>query len=125
MPRNNNPRKELPETPQPSPGIPGQPFDPVPLLSRIEGLENGQKLLTDTIKFVKDTNSVVLLVLALGFVALLVSIISGVIQATMANSTTQIEVIKSNNDLKNAINNLIISYPQPTKVPTPTVILSQ
>lgn len=71
------------------------PFDPAPILGRLDTLEREQGLLRETIKFVKDTNSVILLVLALGFVALLASFISSIIQATNSNTATQIEFIKS------------------------------
>lgn len=81
-------------------------FDPSPLLARIDKIENEQKLLNDAIDFVKSTNWFILAVLFLGFIALLASFISGIIQVTNSNTATQIEFIKSVERLTNTINNL-------------------
>jgi hypothetical protein len=114
MPRNKRQKAPAEADPQPislESSQQGQ-FDPTPLLARIDTLERGQKLLTDTISFVKDTNYVVLIVLALGFIALLTSFIAGIIQSFNNSSTTQQEFIKSVQELKNEIIILRSDLPQ-------------
>lgn len=98
-------------------------FDPTPLLARIDTLEKGQKLLDDTIKFVKETNFVLLVVLALGFIALIVSLISGVIIATNTDVKTQIEYIKSVETLRNEVENVNNKFFQATS--SGTIIINK
>lgn len=95
------------------------PFDPSPLLARIDTIERGQKILTDTVNFVKDTNFLLLVVLGLGFVALIFTLISGIIQANNSSTSAQIEFIKSVENLQNEVNNLKTNLPQPTATSTP------
>lgn len=98
--------KKTVQAPQSEKETPTQPYDQVKLLGRIDTLESGQKLLNDTVKFVKDANYVVLIVLALGFIALLLSLISIIIQASNSTSSVQIEFIKSIEQLKHEVNDL-------------------
>lgn len=110
--------KKAPKAPQPvgaaKPVI--ETFDPSPLLARIDSLENGQKLLTDTVKFVKDANWVLLVVLALGFIALIASFISGIIQVTNSDTSAKIEFIKTIEQLRHDVSDLKI----PTQTPKAT-----
>lgn len=85
---------------------PQERFDTASLLARIDRLENGQHLLSNTVDFVKSTNWFILAVLFLGFIALLVSFISGIIQATNSNTATQIEFIKTLEQFRHDINDL-------------------
>ncbi len=98
-------------------------FDPASLLSRLDSLEKGHKLLNNTIDFVKGTNQFVLAVLFMGFIAMLASFISGVIQATNSNSATQIEFIKSLDSLSTEMKSLSkeINAIKPTSTPTQIV----
>lgn len=86
--------------------VPGSqaPVAPAKLLERVDELDNKYKLLTDTVSFVKDTNWVVLVVLALGFISLCLSAIFGMIQAWHSDATTQIELIRSMDNLTNMVN---------------------
>jgi hypothetical protein len=99
----NNPPSEAPK---PESGRTPPMFDPSPLLARLDGLEEKHRLLRDTIGFVKDANWVLLIVLAMGFIALLVSLISGVIQAFNSNTNAQIEYLKSVQQLTNTVNKI-------------------
>lgn len=94
----------------------GVSFDPSPLLARIDKLENGQRLLSNAVDFVKSTNWFVLAVLFLGFIALLASFISGVIQVTNSNTVSQIEFVKTMEQLTHDVNDLklLIKLPKST-----------
>ena len=113
-------QKGITEPPQPvkSTEPAAEPFDASPLLARIDMLENGQKILNDTVAFVKDTNFLLLVVLGLGFVALIASFISGIIQATNSNTATQIEFIKTLEQVKHDVNDLRSSNRIPESTPS-------
>lgn len=100
--------KQAIEAPQPIETVTPVPerFDASPLLARIDKLENGQKLLNDAVEFVKSTNWFILAVLFLGFIALLASFISSIIQVTNSNTATQIEFIKTVEQFRHDINDL-------------------
>jgi len=85
-------------------------FDPSPLLARIDKLENGLKLITDAVEFVKNTNWFILAVLFLGFITLLVAFISLIIQATISSTATQIEFMRTIDELKYEIINKPTPY---------------
>mgnify|MGYP001620057318 CR=1 FL=1 len=104
---NKKPKRRSPSAPKPiktKEPVVGT-FDPSPLLARIDKLENGAKLTTDAVEFVKSTNWFILAVLFLGFVTILVSFISLIIQATNSSTATQIEFIKTIDELKYKIVN--------------------
>ena len=104
MEGNNN--KSLQEAPKPKQKGVQESFDPTPLLSKIDRLEEGYKVLKETVAFVKDANWVLLAVLALGFIALMISFISGIIQATNSNTNAQIEFIRAVDKLTNTVNSI-------------------
>ena len=98
--RTNKPK--VVDTPEPIEkiGTISNQFDPSPLLARIDKLENSQNIINNAVDFVKSTNWFILSVLFLGFITLLISFITLIIQAYNANSTTQIELVKSIEQLK-------------------------
>ncbi len=82
----------------------------LPILTRLDAFEK-------SVSFVQDTNRYILIVLFVGFFALAVSAIGATIQAINSNTKTEIEFIKSVQDLKNEIDNLKNNLPQPAQKP--------
>jgi len=124
-----NEQASISTKPQEVPGPhPNEAYDDTKLLSRIDTLEKSNKHLTKIVDFVQNTNSVVLLVLALGFVALLVTVIGSVVQTLNDKNATQIELIKSMESLKNEIDQkitvkeLIIVSPSPSPTTQSAII---
>ncbi|MDD2496480.1 MAG: hypothetical protein PHE29_14985 [Tissierellia bacterium] len=81
----------------------GLVFDQLQFLERTDRLDSRINLLEKSTEFVRDTNRYILIVLFVGFLALLFSFISIIIQSFNSNSSTQIEFIKSVNKLDNTI----------------------
>ncbi|OGH15127.1 MAG: hypothetical protein A3H50_01295 [Candidatus Levybacteria bacterium RIFCSPLOWO2_02_FULL_37_10] len=104
--------KENEEAPQTAGRNEPVAFDPSPLLARIEKLEDGVKLLKEGINFVRGTNWFILVVLFVGFLALLISLIGGIMQANNSNTATQVEFIKSVQQLTNTVDKLDSSLKQ-------------
>lgn len=67
----------------------------VEVLSRITRLEEGFESMKFIMDFVKSTNWFILIVLFVGFIALLLTVISGIIVSNKDITTTQIEFIKA------------------------------
>lgn len=65
------------------------------LTSRIDTLEGTINLLKKNLDFVEGTNRFILIILTIGFVALLFSIIIANIQATISNTNAQVQFTNS------------------------------
>ena len=99
-------KKDLTSTPTSSAKDKDVPPSTINILPRLDDAEKKIGILEKTISFVQDTNRFILIIMFMGLVAIILSAILGIIQAYNANTTTQIEYIKSTEDLKNEVNNL-------------------
>lgn len=87
----------------------GLNFDSIKLLGRIDDVENKINLLEKALDFIKGTNWFILIVLFVGFLALLFSLISASIQAFHTNTATQVELIRSVDHLNSAVEEIKLS----------------
>ncbi len=94
-----------------------------PILTRLDAVEKTLDFLEKGVNFVQDTNRYILIVLFAALIALILTAISGLIQATNSRRTTEIEFIKSVQDLKNEVNNFENNLPRIILTPIPTIVL--
>lgn len=87
----------------------GLNFDSIKILGKIDTIENKISLLEKSLDFLKNTNWFILIVLFVGFLALLFSLISASIQAFHTNTATQVELIRSVDHLNNAVEEIKLS----------------
>ena len=78
-------------------------YEPAALGGRMDKLEAGQAQTNNSVQFVTDTNRFILVILFLGLVGFLASAIIGMIQTLNENTATQIEYIKSTEELKSKV----------------------
>ena len=93
-------------------------YDDTKILSRMDTLESHFGTLKDTVNLVKNTNWFTLIVLFVGFIALLITMISGVIQATNSSASSQVELTKSIEKLQLQLNNLQLNQPPSNQTST-------
>ena len=89
-------------------------FDPVKSLARTEKIEKDISHIQKGLDFVTSTNWFILIVLFIGFIALLVSLISGVVAAYHDSTASQIELTKSIDALQYQLNNRLPASPTPS-----------
>ena len=81
-------------------------YDDTKILTRMDTLESHFGTLKDSVNLVKNTNWFTLIVLFVGFLALLITTISGIIQATNSNASAQAELTRSIDKLQLQLSNL-------------------
>ena len=76
------------------PGTSSEPLNTVEVLSRLDALERDQKHLAKLVNFVQGTNNLVIIVLFVGFLTLLVGLVTLMVDAIKGNSADHQTVIE-------------------------------
>jgi hypothetical protein len=103
MARNKN-TKPAPVTGPTPIGEGGTLFDSAKVLARLDTLEKQDALLANIVEFTSSTNKFILVILFLGFLTLVVTVVYWIVQSFGSSATTEIEFIKSVNNLTNIVN---------------------